>query len=162
MEPVPINLAFNGCLTAPENRNMESTEKTTITVQAKINAPIEKVWKCWTTPNDIVKWNYAADEWHSPQAENDLRLGGRFRFRMEAKDGSMGFDFSGFYNKVILLKQIDYTLDDEREVTIIFSSAEGKTEIIETFEAEDTNPLELQRFGWQSIMNNFKKYTENK
>lgn len=141
---------------------MESKEKTAITVQVKINVPIEKVWKCWTTPEDITKWNNASTDWHTTHAVNNLRTGGKFSSRMEAKDGSMGFDFSGVYKKVILHKQIDYTLDDDREVTIAFSSADGKTEIIETFEAENVYPPEKQREGWQAIMDNFKKYVENK
>jgi uncharacterized protein YndB with AHSA1/START domain len=140
---------------------MESNEKTKITVQATINAPIEKVWKYWTTPVDIIKWNHALDDWHTTHAVNDLRLWGKFSSRMEAKDGSMGFDFSGVYKNVILLKQIDYTLDDDREVTITFSSVDGKTEIVETFEAENVYPPEKQREGWQAIINNFKKYAEN-
>jgi uncharacterized protein YndB with AHSA1/START domain len=141
---------------------MESSEKTKITVQATINAPVEKAWKFWTTPEDITKWNNASPDWHTTQAVNDLRTWGKFSSRMEAKDGSMGFDFSGVYKKVILHKQIDYTLDDDREVTIAFSSVDGKTEIVETFDAEGTNPLELQRLGCQAIMDNFKKYAENK
>lgn len=139
---------------------MESTEKIAITVQATIDLPIDKVWKYWTTPDDITKWNYASDDWHSPQAVNDLQEGGRFSYRMEAKDGSIGFDFSGIYNKVILHKKIDYTLDDDREVTITFSSVDGKTEIIETFEAENEYTYEMQQAGWQAILNNFKKRVE--
>jgi len=141
---------------------MESKEKTKITVQAIINAPVEKVWKCWTTPDDIIKWNNASPDWHTTHAMNDLRTGGKFSSRMEAKDESMGFDFSGVYKKVILHKQIDYTLDDDREVSITFSLADGKTEIVETFEAENVYPPEKQREGWQSIMDNFKKYAEKK
>jgi len=141
---------------------MESKEKTKITVQAIINAPVEKVWKYWTTPDDIIKWNNASPDWHTTHAVNDLRLWGKFSSRMEAKDGSMGFDFSGVYKNVILHKQIEYTLDDQREVTISFSSSDGKTKISETFEAEDTNSIELQKFGWQAIMDNFKKYVETK
>jgi uncharacterized protein YndB with AHSA1/START domain len=141
---------------------MESKESIKITVQATINAPVEKVWKYWTTPDDIMKWNHALDDLHTTHAVNDLRLWGKFSSRMEAKDGSMGFDFSGVYKNVILHKQIEYTLDDDREVTIAFSSADGKTEIVETFEAENIYPPEKQREGWQAIMDNFKKYAENK
>jgi uncharacterized protein YndB with AHSA1/START domain len=139
---------------------METTEKKTMTVRAIINAPVEKVWKCWTTPDDIIKWNHALDDWHTTHAVNDLRLWGKFSSRMEAKDGSTGFDFSGVYKRVILYKQIEYTLDDGREVTITFNSFEDKTEIIETFETENVYPAEMQREGWQAIMNNFKKYVE--
>jgi uncharacterized protein YndB with AHSA1/START domain len=140
---------------------METFEKTSITVQTKVNAPIEKVWKYWTSPADIMKWNNASDDWHTPQAENDLRSGGKFNYRMEAKDGSMGFDFWGIYTDVIINSQMDYTLGDGRIVTILFFKVDNETEIVETFEAEDTNSIEMQQFGWQSILNNFKKYIEN-
>ena len=139
---------------------MGTIEKTIITVQTKINAPIELVWKLWTTPKDIEKWNHASDEWHTPKAENDLRVGGKFNYRMDAKDGSMGFNLEGIYEKLIVNKQIDYTLLDDRKVKIIFSPADGKTQIIETFEAENVNSIELQRGGWQAILDNFKKYAE--
>lgn len=135
-------------------------EKQSVTVQAAIAAPIEKVWKCWSDPEHIKGWNHASDEWHTPHAENDLRVGGSFIYRMEAKDGSMGFDFYGVYDKVIYHKHISYTLGDHRKVCIDFSSADDTTQVIETFEAEDTNPIELQRAGWQAILNNFKKYSE--
>jgi uncharacterized protein YndB with AHSA1/START domain len=140
---------------------MESLKKSSISVRAKINAPIIKVWKYWTTPEDIVKWNNATDDWHTPKAVNDLRAGGKFSYRMEAKDGSMGFDFGGTYENVIKNKQIDYAIGDGRKVKIVFSTRGNITEISETFEAEDTNSIELQRNGWQSILNNFKNYAES-
>ena len=140
---------------------MESNEKTTISVHTKINAPIHLVWKYWTTPNDIVKWNHANDEWHTTKAENDLRKWGKFNYRMEAKDGSFGFDFAGAYDKVKTNKSIEYTLGDGRKVKISFSEMGGKTEVIETFEAESENSVELQRNGWQAILDNFKIYTES-
>jgi uncharacterized protein YndB with AHSA1/START domain len=139
---------------------MKSKEKTIITVQALINKPIAKVWKIWTTPEDIEKWNNASDDWHTPRAENNLQAGGIFNFRMEAKDGSFGFDFGGVYDKVIINEQIEYTLGDDRKVKINFSAVGNKTDIIETFEAESINSIELQRGGWQAILNNFKKYAE--
>jgi uncharacterized protein YndB with AHSA1/START domain len=139
---------------------MEPIEKILISVRVKINAPIEKVWKCWTKPEDIVKWNYASDDWHTLKATNDLRKGGLFNCRMEARDGSMGFDFKGIYEKIILLKQIMYTIEDGRKVNIIFSSKDNITEVIESFEAENTNSVELQQSGWQAILNNFKSYVE--
>ena len=139
---------------------MESLEKAIITVQTIVNAPIEVVWKIWTTPEDIIKWNSASDDWHTPRAENDLKDGGVFNYRMEAKDGSMGFDFEGVYEKVIVNKQINYILGDGRKVNIIFSSADNKTHVIEDFEAESINSIELQRNGWQAILNNFKKHVE--
>ena len=139
---------------------MEKSKKTIIKVQTIIDAPIEHVWKCWTNPEDIVHWNYASDDWHTPKAENNLRVGGSFSYRMEAKDGSMGFDFCGIYDKVFINRQIDYTLGDDRKVSITFSFLNDKTQIVEFFEAEDVNTIELQRGGWQAILDNFKKYTE--
>lgn len=135
-------------------------EKTVITVQADIHAPIKKVWKLWTDPKHIINWNYASEEWHTPRAENDLRVGGKFVSRMEAKDGSMGFDFSGKYDKVELHKQIDSTLDDERKVQVTFVEKDNETSVIESFEAESENTVELQKTGWQAILDNFKKYVE--
>lgn len=137
-----------------------TSEKTIITVQAIVNAPLEKVWKLWTDPKHIVSWNNASDDWHTPHAENDLRAGGKFLARMEAKDGSFGFDFSGTYTNVEPQKQIEYTLDDGREVIISFVSGENGTTVTEQFEAENENPVELQQAGWQAILDNFKKYAE--
>jgi uncharacterized protein YndB with AHSA1/START domain len=139
---------------------METIEKTKLTVQVSVHSPIEKVWKFWTEPNHIIQWNSASEDWHTPKAENDLRVGGKFLSRMEAKDGSMGFDFIGVYTKVEPLRQIEYTLEDDRKVQITFSAEGNKTTVTETFEAEQENTLELQQFGWQSIMNNFKQYVE--
>ncbi len=142
------------------NTDMEKDKKTKITIEAIVKATVETVWKLWTTPEDIIKWNSASDDWHTPRAENDLRAGGKFVSRMEAIDGSMGFDFSGVYDDVIPNKRIVYTLDDGRKVDIIFKSNGKKTHITQTFEAENENPVEMQRDGWQAIMNNFKKYAE--
>jgi uncharacterized protein YndB with AHSA1/START domain len=141
---------------------MEPVKRSSISVKARINAPIGKVWKYWTTLEDIVRWNNATDDWHTPKAVNDLRAGGKFSYRMEAKDGSMGFDFGGTYEKIAINKQIDYTIGDGRKVKIVFSTLGNKTEVLETFEAEDTNSIEMQRSGWQSILNNFKNYAESK
>lgn len=140
---------------------MESVKRSSISVRTKINAPIVKVWKYWTTPEDIVRWNNASDDWHTPMAVNDLRAGGKFSYRMEAKDGSKGFNFGGTYEKVTINKEIDYTIGDGRKVKIVFSTLGDETELIETFEAEDTNSIEIQRNGWQSILNNFKNYAES-
>ena len=139
---------------------MNSNEKTLITVQTKIKAPIDKVWNLWTTPEHITKWNFASDDWQTTFAINDLRSGGKFLSRMEAKDRSFGFDFSGVYDTVKLNEAIHYTLDDNRKVTIIFESTGSETNVIETFEAESDNSIEMQKDGWQAILNNFKKYTE--
>ena len=136
------------------------TEKIVITVQVDIHAPVKKVWKLWTDPKHIIHWNYASDDWHTPSAKNDLRVGGKFVSRMEAKDGSMGFDFSGKYDKVELHKQIDTILDDERKVQVTFVDNGNETSVIESFEAETENSVELQKTGWQAILDNFKKYVE--
>jgi uncharacterized protein YndB with AHSA1/START domain len=135
--------------------------KETITVETLVNAPVEKVWEFWTKPEHITKWNAASDDWHTTRAENNLRIGGKFLSRMEAKDGSFGFDFEGIYTDVITHEKISYTLLDDRKVTITFTQTENGVQIIETFEAETENTLELQKLGWQAILNNFKKYVEN-
>lgn len=134
--------------------------KTPITVEAIINAPIEKVWQYWATPAHITKWTFASSEWHVPHAENDLKTGGKFITRMEAKDGSFGFDFAGIYSTVNDLELIEYGLEDGRQVQITFEEVDGKTKVVETFDPENQNPIEMQRSGWQSILDNFKKYTE--
>jgi uncharacterized protein YndB with AHSA1/START domain len=132
-----------------------------ITVEALVDAPVEKVWAYWTGPEHITQWNNASDDWHTPWAKNDLVAGGRFVSRMEAKDGSMGFDFGGVYNDVIENKKIAYTMDDNRKVTVSFSEAGTSTRIVEEFEAEDQHSAELQQQGWQAILNNFKSYVES-
>jgi uncharacterized protein YndB with AHSA1/START domain len=139
---------------------MEAATKTAIIIQTSINAPVEKVWEYWNSPEAITKWCTATPEWHTPKAENDLSVGGKFKSRMEAKDGSMGFDFGGVYNDVMTNELISYTMDDGRKVTVQFSTDDNETKIVETFEAEDTNSIEMQRGGWQAILDNFKKYVE--
>jgi uncharacterized protein YndB with AHSA1/START domain len=139
---------------------METKEKIKISVQVSIHAPIEKIWKCWTSPEDIICWNNASDDWHTVRAENDLRRGGKFSFRMEARDGSTGFNFDGVYDEVITLKQIGYTISDGRKVKIIFLKSGDEIKLIEVFEAEDYHTAELQRSGWQAILNNFRKHVE--
>lgn len=131
-----------------------------ITINATVNAPIDKVWNFWGVPEHITQWCMASDDWHAPSAENDLRTGSKFSTRMEAKDGSFGFDFGGIYDEVINHKLIAYTMEDGRTVKITFEEKEGATEIIETFDAESENPVEMQRDGWQAILNNFKSYAE--
>ena len=139
---------------------METQEKTIITVENTINAPVEKVWQYWTQPEHITKWNSASDDWHTPRAENDVREGGKFQIRMEAKDGSMGFDFFGVYDKVKRNEYIEYTMGDGRKVQVSFTGEGNKTKLVESFEAENTNSVELQKGGWQSILDSFKKHTE--
>jgi len=138
---------------------METTTKT-ITVENTIKAPVEKVWKLWSSPEHITKWNSPSEDWHTPRAENDLRPGGKFLSRMEAKDGTFGFDFGGVYDEVKTNELITYTMGDGRKVKIQFTGSEDETKVVETFEAESTNPIEMQRGGWQAILDNFKKYTE--
>ncbi len=134
---------------------------TTITIQTQIHAPIVKVWENWTEPRHITQWNNASDDWHTPYAANDLRVGGSFSSRMEAKDGSMGFDFGGIYDDVRVHERITYTLGDGRKVDILFAQEGDQVKVTETFETENTHPIEMQRMGWQSILDNFKKYTES-
>lgn len=140
---------------------MEATKKQTITVETTVNVPVEKVWEYWTKPEHVTKWNQASPDWHCPNGTNDLRKGGKFSFRMEAKDGSFGFDFGGTYDEVIPYKLIEYTIGDGRKVQIQFESNGNKTSIKETFEAESMNSIELQKTGWQAILNSFKKYSES-
>ncbi len=140
---------------------METKEKTVITVENTINAPVEKVWELWTKPGHITKWCAASDDWHTTRAENDLQVGGSFMSRMEAKDGSFGFDFGGVYDAVKTNEYIEYTLGDDRKVKIWFTEQGNKTKLVENFEAESENPIDMQRGGWQAILDNFKKYTES-
>jgi uncharacterized protein YndB with AHSA1/START domain len=139
---------------------METMEKTAITVEATVNAPVEKVWTCWAEPQHITKWCQASDDWHAPKAENDLRTGGKFSTTMAAKDGSFSFDFGGEYTNVEKHKRIEYTMGDGRKVKIVFTPSGNQTRVTETFEAESENPIEMQRGGWQAILDSFKKYTE--
>ncbi len=138
-----------------------ATQTKVITVHNIVDAPVGKVWEYWTKPEHIIKWNHASDDWHTPRAENDLRPGGKFSARMEAKDGSFVFDFGGMYDEVRKNEYIAYTLEDDRKVAITFAADDNKTSVKESFEAENTNPIELQQGGWQAILDNFKKYTES-
>jgi uncharacterized protein YndB with AHSA1/START domain len=134
----------------------------TTTIETTINASTQKVWDMWTLPEHIMGWAFASDEWTCPRAENDIRKDGRFLTRMETKDGSEGFDFTGVYTEVTPLSSISYTMDDGRTVSVLFGKvSEGETKVIETFEMESENSEELQRAGWESILNNFKKYVES-
>ncbi|MBK9401405.1 MAG: SRPBCC family protein [Bacteroidetes bacterium] len=136
--------------------------KTKITVETVVNAPIEKVWRKWTAPEHIVNWCHASDDWHAPAAENDLCADGVFKTTMAAKDGSVSFDFEGRYTLVTPFEKISYILGDGRTVDIDFQKQEGAIKIKETFETEEMNSIELQRGGWQAILDNFKKYVEEK
>lgn len=139
---------------------METTAKKTITVETTVNAPLEKVWKFWTEPDHITKWNQASDDWHAPYAENDLKVDGKFKTTMAAKDGSMSFDFEGIYTTVEHMKEVKYAMSDGRKVHITFEGSDSETRVVETFDPESSNSLEMQRTGWQAILDNFKKYTE--
>jgi uncharacterized protein YndB with AHSA1/START domain len=139
---------------------METSEVTTITVEAVIKASVERVWECWTKPEHIVNWCYANDDWHAPHAENDLRIEGKFKTMMAAKDGSFSFGFSGVYTNVEQHKAIDYTLDDGRKVKIRFHHLDNETQVVESFEAENTHSIEMQKQGWHAILENFRRYTE--
>lgn len=143
-----------------KNTTMAAPEKKIITVVAVIHAPVEKVWLYLTDPKYIIHWNNASEEWHTPRAVNDLRAGGRFLSRMESKDGKMGFDFSGQYDKVEEYRLIEYTLDDGRKVKTSFVSHRTGTVVTEEFEAEGENSVEMQKEGWQAILDNFKKFVE--
>lgn len=140
---------------------MAKTDPVTITVETVVHSPVEKVWEYWTDPEHIKQWNNASDDWHTPYAENDLKVGGKFVSRMEAKDGSFGFDFGGVYDEVSTNESIAYTLGDGRKVKIAFLRQENDTRIIESFDAEETHKVEMQQAGWQAILDNFKKYAES-
>lgn len=140
---------------------LQTADKTVITVETTVNAPLEKVWTLWTNPKHITQWNNASDDWHTPSASNDLRPGGAFSFQMAARDGSMSFDFAGQYDEVDALKKITYTLGDGRVVAVHFSADGPTTKVVESFDAEDTHSAEMQRAGWQAILDNFKKYVES-
>lgn len=140
---------------------METIEKKSITVGTSIDAPVEKVWSCWTTPEHITHWCQASDDWHAPYAENDLKVNGKFKTTMAARDGSTSFDFEGVYTRVQHHKLIAYTLIDGRKVSITFMENGDQTKIVETFETENTNSAGVQRDGWQAILDNFRKYVES-
>lgn len=135
-------------------------QATKIKVAATIAADIKKVWDYYTQPEHITKWNFADESWHCPAAENDLKVGGKLKSRMEAKDGSFGFDFEAVYDEVNEHKKITYTIADGRQATTEFEDLGGKTQVTIVFDAENANPEEMQKAGWQAILDNFKKYTE--
>lgn len=140
---------------------MTTTQKTKITVKATVHEPMEQVWEYFTNPKHIIHWNSASPDWHTPSAKNDLRPGGSFTSRMEAKDGSMGFDFEGTYQEVEKHSHYSYTMSDGREVKVSFREVPDGVEVIEEVDPESTNPVEMQKNGWQAILDNFKTYTES-
>lgn len=135
-------------------------QQSPITIETFVNAPIDTVWTCWNKPEHITNWCAASDYWHAPEAENDLRPGGKFRTVMAAKDGSMSFPFHGEYTRVDEKNAIEYDIADGRHVSVHFQPADGGVKVVETFDPENTHPREMQEQGWQAILNNFKKYTE--
>jgi len=137
-----------------------TSQLTKISVEVEVQAPLEKTWKLWTTPSDIIQWNFPSNDWHTPNAEADLKDGGNFLFRMETKDGSMGFDHGGTYDKIITNTLIQYTVSDGRKSTIEFIPTGDSTLIIETFDAELVTPIDMQREFCLGVLNSFKKYAE--
>jgi uncharacterized protein YndB with AHSA1/START domain len=137
------------------------TEFTKISVEALVNAPLEKVWNCWSDPLHITKWCFASDDWHAPKAENELEVGKTFKTTMAAKDGSFSFDFGGKYTTVEYGKRISYVLEDGRQVDITFEQLGDSVKVTEDFDAESEHSIEMQKGGWQAILDNFKKYTES-
>ena len=131
-----------------------------ITVQSEVQVPLEKAWDLWTSPEHIVHWNHASEEWSCPRAESDLKVGGRYTFRMEAKDGSMGFDMCGTFLKIEYPHFLSYDMDDGRLIEVSFEAAENGTRIIERFQPEQIHSIAMQQEGWQAIINNFKSYAE--
>lgn len=132
-----------------------------ITVKTAINAPMDTVWNCWIDPKHITQWAFASEDWEAPSAENDVRVGGKFKTVMAAKDKSAGFDFTGIYTEVVEHARIEYDMDDGRHVSIVFNTVPEGVQVIETFDPETENSRELQQQGWQAIMHNFKKYVES-
>lgn len=133
---------------------------TKITVQTTVSAKKEKVWDYYTNPAHITKWNFASDDWQCPSAENDMRVGGLYKARMEAKDGSFGFDFEAVYDEINTGNSFTYTMMDGRKASVRFEDLGDETGITVVFDAEGQNSEEMQRGGWQAILNNFKKYAE--
>jgi len=133
-----------------------------ITIETEVNAPLATVWAAWVTPEDITAWNFASDDWCCPRAELNLEPGGHFTYRMEAKDGSFGFDFGGQFTAITPQQHIQFNLGDDRVVNVEFIATENGVRVVESFDAENENSAEQQKQGWQSILNNFKKHVESK
>ena len=133
-----------------------------LTVETLVNAKLDQVWNAWNNPADIKKWNAASDDWHTTRSTVDLREGGKFTSRMEAKDGSVGFDFEGTYTRIVPHRTIEYRMSDGREVKVEFVERAGGVLVKETFDAESENPPELQKQGWQAILDNFGRHVEAK
>ncbi len=135
-------------------------DATKVTIETTVSANTKKVWDYWNKPEHITKWNFAADDWHCPKAENDLRVGGRLKSRMEAKDGSFGFDFEATYDEVIDQKKITYTMLDGRQATTDFENLTAKQKLQQSLMPRMKTRLRCKEGGWQAILDNFKKYVE--
>lgn len=133
-----------------------------ITIKATTQSPIEKVWKAWNDPAHVIQWNSPSPDWHTPRAENDFTEKGKFNYRMEAKDGSFGFDYSGAYDEIVPLQKIRFHLDDNRQVEVEFESTASGVNIVEKFEPETENPEDFQQAGWQAILDSFVKYVDER
>lgn len=144
-----------------EKSDVHPEQKSVVTVETLVKAPLKVVWNAWSAPEHITQWCQASDDWHAPYAENDLRVGGEFKTTMAAKDGSFSFDFGGTYSKVIPHELIEYVMGDGRRVSVRFASEGGAVKVTEEFEAENTNSPEMQQNGWQAILDNFKKHAES-
>ncbi len=144
-----------------KNENIKTGKQKAITIEAIVNADLDKAWEFFTEPRHIINWCMASDDWHAPYAENDLKTGGKFKTRMEAKNGSFGFDFEGIYSNVKKPETIEYDLEDGRHIIIKFTELGNGIKIEETFDPETENTLEKQRDGWQAILDNYKKYLES-
>ena len=140
---------------------METGKHDTITVETTVRAPMEKIWSFWTDPKHITHWARGSEDWIAPYAENDLKVNGKFKTTMAAKDGSAKFDFEGVYTKVVKYKEIDYIIADGRKVVAKFSDLGSEIKVVESFEPENENSYDLQKEGWQNILDNFKKYSES-
>jgi len=132
-----------------------------ITIETTVDAPLDEVWSAWTTPGDVRNWNFASDDWCCPAAASDFTVGGRFNYRMEARDGSAGFDLEGTFTAIEDRARIEFALDDDRKVSVTFTDTGRGVRVSETFEAEDRHAAELQRQGWQAILDNFRKHVED-
>lgn len=140
-------------------KGLESMEQ--ITIKANILKPIESVWDGYYLPKHVIHWNFASDTWHCPKASNEFVVGGKFNYRMEAKDGSFGFDFIGIYDEIIKHKKMTYHLLDDRKVIVLFTKTDRGTHVEVTFDTEEENSIELQEMGWQAILDQFKSYMES-
>ncbi len=140
---------------------MATTNSTAITVETIVNVPLAKAWAVWNEPEHIKQWAFASPEWHAPYAENDIKTGGKFKTTMAAKDGSFSFDFEGMYSTVKPEELIEYGMSDGRQVKITFAAIGNQTKVVETFDPESQNPIEMQKGGWQAILDNYKKHAES-